>query len=211
MPAAHDLSLLGLFLRADLVVKGVMLLLVLLSVLVWAVAIDRSVRLRRLTAEAMRLDGHARGGPVPSGPGLAGAVLDAGRDAAAETYNDETRGERRERVRDAMRLALGDGLSAVQPGLPLLATVGSAAPFIGLFGTVWGIMDSFTAIAASGDTSLSTVAPGIAEALFATAIGLAAAIPAVLLYNRLTTQLSRARALATGAVARLAAPMAAEG
>ncbi|MCD6071473.1 MAG: flagellar motor protein MotA [Microvirga sp.] len=79
----------------------------------------------------------------------------------------------------------------LQVGLPFLATTGSAAPLIGLFGTVWGIMNSFSAIAASQDTSLSVVAPGITEALFATAIGLVAAIPAAVAYNKLTTDLSR--------------------
>ena len=90
-----------------------------------------------------------------------------------------------------MRGAHGRELRRVEPGLPFLATVGSAGPFIGLFGTVWGIMNSFTAIAASNDTSLAVVAPGIAEALFATAIGLVAAIPAVIAYNKLTTALGR--------------------
>jgi biopolymer transport protein ExbB/TolQ len=90
-----------------------------------------------------------------------------------------------------MRAALSVDMRQLQIGLPFLATTGSAAPFIGLFGTVWGIMNSFSAIAASQDTSLSVVAPGIAEALFATAIGLVAAIPAVIAYNKLTTDLGR--------------------
>jgi biopolymer transport protein ExbB/TolQ len=88
-----------------------------------------------------------------------------------------------------MRAALTVDMRRLQPGLAFLATTGSAAPFIGLFGTVWGIMNSFSAIAKSQDTSLSIVAPGIAEALFATAIGLVAAIPAVIAYNKLTTDL----------------------
>jgi biopolymer transport protein ExbB/TolQ len=90
-----------------------------------------------------------------------------------------------------MRAALSVDIRRLQPGLAFLATTGSAAPFIGLFGTVWGIMNSFSAIAKSQDTSLAVVAPGIAEALFATAIGLVAAIPAVIAYNKLTTDLSR--------------------
>jgi biopolymer transport protein TolQ len=90
-----------------------------------------------------------------------------------------------------MRAALSVDMRQLQTGLPFLATTGSAAPFIGLFGTVWGIMNSFSAIAASQDTSLAVVAPGIAEALFATAIGLVAAIPAVIAYNKLTTDLGR--------------------
>jgi biopolymer transport protein ExbB/TolQ len=90
-----------------------------------------------------------------------------------------------------MRQAMVVQLRQLEPGLPFLATVGSAAPFVGLFGTVWGIMNSFTAIAGSNDTSLAVVAPGIAEALFATALGLVAAIPAVVLYNKFSTDLGR--------------------
>ena len=89
-------------------------------------------------------------------------------------------------------------------GLQLLATTGAVAPFVGLFGTVWGIMNSFSGIAASNDTSLAVVAPGIAEALFATAIGLAAAIPAVIAYNRLSAGLAAVRAEALGAAGELA-------
>jgi biopolymer transport protein ExbB/TolQ len=101
-----------------------------------------------------------------------------------------------------MRAALAVDMRRLQPGIPFLATIGSAAPFIGLFGTVWGIMNSFSAIAKSQDTSLSVVAPGIAEALFATAIGLVAAIPAVIAYNKLTTDLGRVQqAFASGITA----------
>ena len=95
------------------------------------------------------------------------------------------------RIEQAMRETAAGHLRRVEPGLPLLATIGSTAPFIGLLGTVWGIMHSFAGIAASNDTSLAVVAPGIAEALFATAIGLVAAIPAVMAYNKLATDLGR--------------------
>jgi biopolymer transport protein ExbB/TolQ len=91
-----------------------------------------------------------------------------------------------------------------ESGLPFLATLGSAAPFVGLFGTVWGIMNSFTSIAQAKDTSLAVVAPGIAEALFATAIGLAAAIPAVIAYNQFTVALGRIAERGTPAIGRLA-------
>ena len=90
-----------------------------------------------------------------------------------------------------MRAALKSELRRIETGLPFLATVGSASPFVGLLGTVWGIMHSFTAIAQAKDTSLAVVAPGIAEALFATALGLAAAIPAVVAYNQITVSLGR--------------------
>lgn len=206
----HDLSPIGLFLLADWVVRGVMLLLVAASLAVWAVALDRWVRLRRLAREAAALDAHAaRGGRPPAGA-LPGAILAAA--AASPEWPGESAADRRARLADAMRLALADTLRPAQSGLPLLASVASAGPFIGLFGTVWGIMNAFTAIARSGESSLATVAPGIAEALFATALGLFAAIPAVLAYNRLAALVGEARARANAAIARLAArlPQAAE-
>jgi biopolymer transport protein TolQ len=127
----------------------------------------------------------------PQSAGTTGRIVAAGHEAWRDQDPSESRAERRERIERAMRTALSADLRQLQVGLPFLATTGSAAPFIGLFGTVWGIMNSFSAIAASQDTSLSVVAPGIAEALFATAIGLVAAIPAVIAYNKLTTDLGR--------------------
>lgn len=116
----------------------------------------------------------------------------------------ETRGAFRERMEHAMGAALAEALRRAEPGLPFLASVGAVAPFVGLFGTVWGIMNSFSGIARSADTSLAVVAPGIAEALFATAIGLAAAIPAVLGYNRLGVRLVRLRQEGGSAITALA-------
>ncbi len=100
--------------------------------------------------------------------------------------------------------ALKSEMRRIEVGLPFLATVGSASPFIGLLGTVWGIMHSFTAIAQAKDTSLAVVAPGIAEALFATALGLAAAIPAVVAYNQITVSLGRSGTRAGTSIATLA-------
>ncbi len=108
------------------------------------------------------------------------------------------------RLERSLQMEAGEQMQRLQAGLSFLATVGSTAPFVGLFGTVWGIMHSFGGIAAAKDTSLATVAPGIAEALFATAIGLAAAIPAVLFYNQANVSLSRIAARLSVAVARLA-------
>ena len=101
-------------------------------------------------------------------------------------------------------VALKTELRRIEVGLPFLATVGSAAPFIGLFGTVWGIVNSFTAIAQQKDTSLAVVAPGIAEALIATALGLAAAIPAVMAYNQISVSLGRAYARGNTSIVELA-------
>ncbi len=207
MQRTPGFSLLGLFLQSDPIVKGVMLLLLAASVGVWTVVIDKAMRFHRLRRQVRALDAASRGTmPPPGTEGLATEVTRAGLAARADAAagGGETRADRRERIREAMRMALGDALRPMEPGLPFLATTGSAAPFVGLFGTVWGIMSSFASIASSNDTSLAVVAPGIAEALLSTAIGLAAAIPAVVAYNRLVTDLGRSRALALAAIARLA-------
>jgi biopolymer transport protein TolQ len=205
---AGGFSLLALILHAGPVVQIVLLLLVLASIGVWAVLFDKMIRLSRLTAQMRRLDALSRNaGLAEPGEGLCDAIIQAGREALRVSDHHDSRAERCEQLREAMRLALNDGLRGVELGLPYLATVGSAAPFIGLFGTVWGIMASFTNIAALNDTSLAAVAPGLVEALFSTAMGLAAAIPAVIAYNKSVTALARARALGLGAIARLSATM----
>lgn len=189
----HDLSFLSLFLQADPIVKGVMIMLVLASIGCWTIIFDKLARIMRLRRQASAFEAAAGAGEQinPQMPGPAGRIVAAGHEAWRDQDPSESRAERRERIERAMRGALSVDMRQLQVGLALLATTGSAAPFIGLFGTVWGIMNSFSAIAASQDTSLSVVAPGIAEALFATAIGLVTAIPAVIAYNKLTTDLGR--------------------
>ncbi len=189
----HTMSLLGLFWQADPIVKAVMLALVLASIAVWAVVLEKLFQLSRLRREAARFEQAVRNEQLNNdGTGLAADILNAGQlEWQERDVTHESRGEMRERFERAMRAVMGARLRATEPGLPLLATVGSVSPFVGLFGTVWGIMNSFTAIASSNDTSLAVVAPGIAEALFATAIGLVAAIPAVIAYNKLSTDLGR--------------------
>jgi biopolymer transport protein ExbB/TolQ len=200
-----DLSVLGLVLHADPVVQGVMALLLLASLACWAIIVEKAVVLARLGREARALAAAAPTAVPPEGDGLAAAVLRAGQAEWREGRDPaESAGEFRDRVERAMRAALSATLRGAEPGLPLLATIGSVGPFVGLFGTVWGIMHSFSGIAARGDTSLATVAPGIAEALFATALGLVAAIPATVAYNRLATRLSRIRQEAGAAAAALA-------
>jgi len=194
VPAApHDLSFVGLFLQADPIVKGVMILLVLASLGCWTIVVEKLLRFRsvRRLARAFERAAHSTDKLHQQSAGTTGRIIAAGQEAWHDQDPSESRAERRERIERAMRAALSADMRQLQVGLPFLATTGSAAPFIGLFGTVWGIMNSFSAIAASQDTSLSVVAPGIAEALFATAIGLVAAIPAVIAYNKLTTDLGR--------------------
>jgi len=197
------LSVVKLFMNADVVVKGVLLLLLAASVWSWAVIIDKLWRLGAASRSAR--DHEARAAAAQSAQELlateargragdpAGLMLSVGwaESIAGQTHEGETAGERRDRIERAMRLALNTELRRLEVRLPFLATLGSAAPFIGLFGTVWGIMRSFEGIAAAHNTSLAVVAPGIAEALFATAMGLAAAIPAVVAYNKITVDLGR--------------------
>jgi biopolymer transport protein TolQ len=191
--ASHDLSFIGLFLQADPIVKGVMILLVLASLGCWTIVVEKFMRFRSVRHQARTFERSALLVEKlhPQSAGTTGRIVAAGQEAWRDQDPSESRAERRERIERAMRAALSADMRQLQVGLPFLATTGSAAPFIGLFGTVWGIMNSFSAIAASQDTSLSVVAPGIAEALFATAIGLVAAIPAVIAYNKLTTDLGR--------------------
>ena len=201
-PAA-TLSIVKLFLNADPVVKGVLLLLLAASVWSWTVIIDKLWRLGAANRTAHTHEARAAAAQSASellateGRGdtgdPAGVMLSAGwaESATEPTPEGETASERRDRIERAMRLALNTELRRLEVRLPFLATLGSAAPFIGLFGTVWGIMRSFEGIAAAHNTSLAVVAPGIAEALFATAMGLAAAIPAVVAYNKITVDLGR--------------------
>jgi biopolymer transport protein TolQ len=212
-PAA-TLSIVKLFMNADPVVKGVLLLLLASSVWSWAVIIDklwrlgaasRSVREHEARAAAARSPQElATTGDGPEMRDSAGLVLSAGlaESTAEPRPQPETAGERRERIERAMRLVLNAELRRLELRLPFLATLGSAAPFIGLFGTVWGIMRSFEGIAAANNTSLAVVAPGIAEALFATAMGLAAAIPAVVAYNKITVDLGRFAGRMQGLIGR---------
>ncbi|WGF90430.1 MotA/TolQ/ExbB proton channel family protein [Marinivivus vitaminiproducens] len=193
-----------LFFMADPIVKAVMIMLVLASLFCWTIILEKSVRLMMARRQARRFESDAAASDRPAASGrVAQAIVHAGLGAAEDRDMQESRAERRERIERAMRAAMTGELRRLEMGLPFLATVGSAAPFIGLFGTVWGIMNSFTSIAASGDTSLAVVAPGIAEALFATALGLVAAIPAVVAYNKLTTDLGRLSQRLVGGIGAL--------
>ena len=199
-----DLSLVSLFLQADIVVKLVMLLLLFASVWVWAVVFEKITVLRRVNREADAFedrfwsggsleDLYDKEGARPSHPMAAvfGAAMGEWRRSARVAGADMTRGSVGERIDRAMNVTIVREMERLERWMVFLASVGSIAPFVGLFGTVWGIMHSFSAIAAMHNTNLSVVAPGIAEALFATAIGLVAAIPAVLAYNRYSYDIDR--------------------
>lgn len=201
-----DFSLYGLVMHADPVVKGVLILLVLSSVACWAVIFEKIFRLIRIRSQIRVLQESESRQParLPK-RGLSQLVLAAAqKELDDEGHRDESRRHLRERLERAMRLALKSELQRLETGLPFLATVGSAAPFIGLFGTVWGIVNSFTSIAQQKDTSLAVVAPGIAEALIATALGLAAAIPAVVAYNMIAVSLGREYGRASASISEIA-------
>jgi biopolymer transport protein TolQ len=204
--ASHDLSILGLFLQADVIVKVVMLILLLASFWSWAVIFDKLMRLRRLRRDATAFeesfwsggsldDLYDRIGSRPLDPMsaiFAAAMREWRRSAAKGLTNSNTlRASLQDRIERVMQVTVGREMERLERFMAYLATVGSTAPFVGLFGTVWGIMNSFQSIAASKNTSLAVVAPGIAEALFATALGLVAAIPAVIAYNKLSTDFGR--------------------
>jgi biopolymer transport protein TolQ len=200
----NHMSAWGLFLQADIIVKGVMIGLILASLWSWAIIFDKVLRLRSLFRQAEDFeekfwsgssleDLFERVGAKPREPMSAIFVAamrewkrSAGKPGAVN--NASTVGERIDRV---MKISLEREMDILNRRMIFLASTGSVAPFVGLFGTVWGIMNTFTAIGATSDTSLATVAPGIAEALFATAIGLVAAIPAVIAYNKISSDLGR--------------------
>jgi biopolymer transport protein TolQ len=201
---ASSLSPLALFMQADIVVKLVMIGLVVASIWTWTIIISQSARLGAVARNsatfekdfwvAKDIDTFAqeqRGAnfPMPRvlGAGLAEWRLSTGRKAV-------DREGTRMRLATSLGAAVATEVDRLADRLNDLATIGSVAPFVGLFGTVWGIMRSFAAIAGQQNTSLAVVAPGIAEALFATALGLFAAIPAVIAYNRLSHGINRIEA-----------------
>ncbi len=202
----RDFSIYGMIMNADPVVQVVLAGLALASVACWAIIFEKMIRLRMLSRDLKRLEKAAGGDVAAAGnSGLAATLVAAAhREAEDGGARGEDRSIARDRLERAMRVSLRGELQRLEVGLPFLATIGSAAPFIGLFGTVWGIMNSFTSIAQQQDTSLATVAPGIAEALFATALGLAAAIPAVMAYNAISVSLGRAANRASSAIAEIA-------
>jgi len=202
----HDLSIVGLFLQADLIVKVVCVLLLLASFWSWAVIFDKIVKLRRLRRDATSFeesfwsggsldDLYDKIGTHPADPMsavFAAAMREWRRTASrGRVPNPDSRTSLQDRIERVMQVTTGREMDRLERFMQFLATVGSTAPFVGLFGTVWGIMNSFQSIAAAKNTSLAVVAPGIAESLFATALGLVAAIPAVVAYNKFSTDFGR--------------------
>ncbi|AEA81897.1 motA/TolQ/ExbB proton channel family protein [Candidatus Pelagibacter sp. IMCC9063] len=192
-----DFSILTLFMRADLVVKFVMISLVLASIFSWALIIDKIKIFKKIFKEtdiaedqfwSSKSAGEFYKKTSSSSDNPLVVVFRAGMECVQD---HKSKGQIVERTKRVMDVAIDKQIEKYEKNLTFLATVGSVAPFVGLFGTVWGIMNSFQSIAISRNTSLAIVAPGIAEALFATALGLLAAIPAVVAYNKFSSDSRR--------------------
>ena len=199
---SSDLSLITLFLQAHWIVKGVMVGLLVCSVWVWAIAVDKIILFARTSRAMDRFEQAFWSGQsleelyrsLSARPTHSMAALFV---AAMREWKRSLEGETRSfaglqtRIGKVMEVTIAREIELLERRLLVLATVGSTGPFVGLFGTVWGIMTSFQSIAASKNTSLAVVAPGIAEALFATAIGLVAAIPATIFYNKFASEVNK--------------------
>jgi biopolymer transport protein TolQ len=200
--SSSDLSIFGLFWSAHYIVKAVMLGLLVCSIWVWAITVDKLLLFARTRRAMNRFEQAFWSGQsleelyrsLSARPAHSMAALFV---AAMREWKRSFEGPSRSfaglqmRIEKVMDVTITREVERLERNLLVLATVGSAGPFIGLFGTVWGIMTSFQSIAASKNTSLAVVAPGIAEALFATAIGLIAAIPATIFYNKLISEVNR--------------------
>ena len=196
---ANDFSLWQLFLRADFVVKAVIVLLIASSIFSWALIYDKVRLFRRIDQstksfedkfwKSKSAESFYKGLPMKSEDPMTIIF----KNAMSELIKTKSKSSsvQSARVERVLEVSIDNQLKSVEKNFTYLATIGSTAPFIGLFGTVWGIMNSFQSIAISRNTSLAIVAPGIAEALFATALGLLAAIPAVIAYNKFNSDSQR--------------------
>ena len=195
-----DFSLLSLFLRADFVVKSVIIILILASIWSWTIIVEKLVRMKRLKQIEPEFDEIFWSGNSfedlfetfnynqndPKSKIFCAAIEEWKKSNKTKNINSSNIESLKERMNRSMQVTFNKEAESIEKNLTFLATAGSTAPFVGLFGTVWGIMNSFQSIAVAQNTNLSVVAPGIAEALFATALGLFVAIPAVVAYNKIT-------------------------
>ena len=188
--SSADFSLINLFIRADIVVKSVIIMLIACSIYSWAVIIEKYRLFKKINQSTEEFEAKFWNSKsaetfynnLPSNVQDPMALIF--KDAMQNLLKRRSRTDLNNRMTTMLETGIEKQISKITKGFTFLATVGSTAPFIGLFGTVWGIMNSFQSIAISRNTSLAIVAPGIAEALFATALGLLAAIPAVVAYNK---------------------------
>ena len=204
--AVVDFSLLSLFLKADLVVKSVIIILIAASIYSWAVIVEKLVKMKKLKQLENEFDEIFWSGNSfedlfetfnynqsdPKSKIFCSAISEWKKsNKKLDRTISSNVNALKERMNRSMQVTFNKESEVIEKNLTFLATAGSTAPFIGLFGTVWGIMNSFQSIAIAQNTNLAVVAPGIAEALFATALGLFVAIPAVVAYNKITSDLSK--------------------
>ena len=194
LATSADFSLINLFIRADIIVKSVIIILIACSVYSWAIIIDKYRLFKKINLSSEEFEDKFW--KSKSAETLFNSLPTTSDDPMTELFKDsmenllksKSKTNLMEKMGGMLEVGIEKQISKIDKGFTFLATVGSTAPFIGLFGTVWGIMNSFQSIAISRNTSLAIVAPGIAEALFATALGLLAAIPAVVAYNRFNSE-----------------------
>jgi biopolymer transport protein TolQ len=194
LATSADFSLINLFIRADIIVKSVIIILIVCSVYSWAIIIEKYRLFKKINLSSE--DFEEKFWRSKSAETFYNSLPSSTDDPMTELFKDSMEGLLKsksktnliEKMGGMLEVGIEKQISKIDKGFTFLATVGSTAPFIGLFGTVWGIMNSFQSIAISRNTSLAIVAPGIAEALFATALGLLAAIPAVVAYNRFNSE-----------------------
>jgi len=190
LASSADFSLINLFIRADIIVKSVIIMLIACSIYSWAIIIDKVKLFKRINILAEEFEekfwrsksAETFYNSLPSNQ--EDPMTSLFKESMQSLLKSKSKTNLAEKMSGILEVGIEKQISKIEKGFTFLATVGSTAPFIGLFGTVWGIMNSFQSIAISRNTSLAIVAPGIAEALFATALGLLAAIPAVIAYNR---------------------------
>ena len=191
--ANTEFSLMSLFLRADIIVKSVIVILIGCSIYSWAIMIDKFKLFKKINISTEEFEekfwrsksAETFYNSLPNN--VDDPMASLFKESMQSLLKSKSKTNLMERMGGMLEIGIEKQMSKIEKGFTFLATVGSTAPFIGLFGTVWGIMNSFQSIAISRNTSLAIVAPGIAEALFATALGLLAAIPAVVAYNKFNT------------------------
>jgi len=194
LASSADFSLMNLFLRADIIVKSVIIILIACSIYSWAIIIDKFKLFKKINTSSEEFEekfwrsksAETFYNSLPNK--LDDPMASLFKELMQSLLKSKSKSNLMERMGGMLEVGIEKQMSKIEKGFTFLATVGSTAPFIGLFGTVWGIMNSFQSIAISRNTSLAIVAPGIAEALFATALGLLAAIPAVIAYNRFNNE-----------------------
>ena len=195
LASSADFSLINLFLKADIIVKSVIIILILCSIYSWAVIFEKYKLFKFINNSSDQFEdkfwksrsAESFYNSLPQNLNDPMAVLF--KESMQGIMKSKSKSNMSEKLNNMLEAGIDKQISKIEKGFTFLATVGSTAPFIGLFGTVWGIMNSFQSIAISRNTSLAIVAPGIAEALFATALGLLAAIPAVVAYNKFNNDL----------------------